>query len=376
MARAIGVRAPPPGQAPALGAVLGRLPLTQTPQLATAVSAVPEGPGWISELKLDGYRLLVCVDHGRVRLVTRNGHDWTQCMPALAARFQGLEVETALIDGELVALRTDGTPSFHDLQNSLTHGRDGTLYFYSFDILHLNGWDLRDCKLIDRKRALEGAHNWGGYLRFTEHVEGDPAALLAEARRLNLEGIIAKRADAAYRGGRRSSWLKIKALGREDFVVLGWTPPGGFRQGIGSLALGFYDPTGRLHYAGLVGTGFSDRELLDYAVLCEALSSTPPALLVVAGDKPDRTIRWTRPELIVEVSFTAWSGEGRVRHPVYLGLREDKVAAEVVMDVPDPTAEWRVVAPVGSSSKRSAGSSRWKGTIPSQRKRTGLGEAT
>jgi bifunctional non-homologous end joining protein LigD len=354
---------------------LGRFPLTQVPQLAAAASAVPEGPGWLSELKLDGYRLLVWVDHGRVRLVTRSGHDWTERMPALAKRFQALQVKTAVIDGELVALRTDGAPSFHDLQNSLTHGRDGILYFYSFDILHLNGWDLRDCKLIDRKRVLEGAHKWGGYLRFTEHVDGDPADLLAEARRLNLEGIVAKRADAAYRPGRRPSWLKIKAIGREDCVVLGWMPPGGSRQGIGSLVLGFYDPLGRLHYAGSVGTGFSDRELLDYALLCEALSSTPPASLVVAGDQLDRTIRWIRPELVVEVSFTAWSGEGRVRHPVYLGLREDKVATEVVMEVPDTTAERRAVTPVASTSERSVGSSRWKGAVPPQRKRAILGEA-
>jgi bifunctional non-homologous end joining protein LigD len=353
---------------------MGRLPLTQTPQLATAASAVPEGAGWLSELKFDGYRLLVSVDHGRVRLVTRNGHAWTERMPALAARFRALQVETALIDGELVAIRTDGTPSFHDLQGSLTKGRDSTLYFYAFDILHLNGWDLRDCKLIDRKRLLEGVHNWGGHLRFTEHVDGNPAGLLAEARRLKLEGIIVKRTDAAYRPGRRQDWVKIK--GREDFVVLGWMPPGGSRRGIGSLALGFNDPTGRLHYAGTVGTGFSDRELLDYAILCEALSSTPPASLVVAGDKPDRTIRWIRPELVVEVSFTAWSGEGRVRHPVYLGLREEKVAAEVVMDVPDPTAERREVAPVVSLSERSAGASRWKGAFRPQRKRAILGEAT
>jgi bifunctional non-homologous end joining protein LigD len=170
--------------------------------------------------------------------------------------------------------------------------------------------------------------------------------------------------------------LKIKAIGREDFVVLGWMPPGGSRQGIGSLVLGFYDPLGRMHYVGSVGTGFSDRELLDYSLLCEALSSTPPASLVVAGDQLDRSIRWIRSELIVEVSFTARSGEGRVRHPVYLGLREDKVAPEVVMEVPDPTAERRAVTPVASTSERSVGSSRWKGAVPPQRKRAILGEAT
>jgi bifunctional non-homologous end joining protein LigD len=361
---------------PAAGATRSSLPTSQEPQLATAAKAVPDGSGWLSELKLDGYRLLVWIDSGRVRLVTRNGRDWTDRMPALAERFKGLKVDTALIDGELVALRPDGTPSFHDLQNSLTNGRDRSLYFYAFDILHLNGWDLRNCDLIDRKCVLEGVHKWAGYLRYTEHVDCDPALLLAEARRLKLEGIIVKRADAAYRGGRRPSWLKIKASGREDFIVLGWTPPGGSRRGIGGLALGFYDPVGRLHYAGVVGTGFSDRELLDYAVLGEAMASTPPTTLLAAGDQPDRAIRWIRPELIIEVSFTAWSGEGRVRHPVYLGLREDKIAAEVVMEVPDPTAERRAVTPVGPAGDRSLGASRWKGAVPPRHKRFRLGEAT
>src|ERR1700712_3438095 len=258
---------------PAAGAIRGSLPASQEPQLATVAAMVPEGPGWISELKLDGYRLLVWIDQGRVRLVTRNGRDWTDRMPALAERFKALKVDAAIIDGELVALRPDGMPSFHDLQNSLTNGRDRGLYFYAFDLLHLNGWDLRKCELIGRKRVLEGVHRWGGYLRFTEHVDCDPALLLAEARRLQLEGIIVKRADATYRAGRRPSWLKIKASGREDFIVLGWTPPGGSRRGIGGLALGFYDQIGQLHYAGVVGTGFSDRELLDYSVIGEAMAS-------------------------------------------------------------------------------------------------------
>jgi bifunctional non-homologous end joining protein LigD len=361
---------------PAAGAIRGSLPTSQDPQLATATKVVPDGAGWISELKLDGYRLLVLINRGKVRLVTRSGRDWTDRMPALAERFKALKVDAALMDGELVALRQDGTPSFHDLQNALTNGRDRSLYFYGFDILHLNGWDLRNCDLIDRKRVLEGIPKWAGYLRYTEHVDCDPALLLAEARRLKLEGIIVKRADAAYRGGRRPSWLKIKAAGREDFVVLGWTPPGGSRRGIGGLALGFYDPIGQLHYAGVVGTGFSDRELLDYAVIGEATASEPPATLLAAGDRSDRAIRWMRPELVIEVSFTAWSGEGRVRHPVYLGLREDKIAAEVVMEVPDPAAERRVVRPIGPVGKRSLEASRWKGAVPPRHKRFSLGEAT
>jgi len=158
--------------------------------------------------------------------------------------------------------------------------------------------------------------------------------------------------------------------------VLGWTPPGGSRRGIGGLALGFYDPAGKLHYAGVVGTGFSDRALIDYAILGEAMASKPPVMLLAAGERPDRVIRWIRPEIVVEVGFTAWSGEGRVRHPVYLGLREDKSAAEVIMELPDPEAERRAVASVGPVGEKAPSAARWKGAVPPRHKRFSMGELT
>jgi bifunctional non-homologous end joining protein LigD len=146
----------PAADAPiAVGAVRGPLPASQAPQLATAADGPPAGLAWISELKLDGYRLLVWIDRGRARLVTRNGHDWTARMPHLAARFSAFGVQSALLDGELVALRLDGTPHFHDLQAALSAGKDARLFYYAFDLIHLNGWDLRGCALSDRKRLLE-----------------------------------------------------------------------------------------------------------------------------------------------------------------------------------------------------------------------------
>lgn len=336
----------------------------QAPQLATAAGEAPATSGWISELKLDGYRLLVWVDHGRVRLVTRNGHDWTDRMPRLAARFAALQLGSALLDGELVALRLDGTSSFHDLQSALAAAQDASLYFYAFDLLHLDGWDLRPCALIDRKVALEGLSGWGGRLRYAEHVVDDATALRREACRLNVEGIISKRADAPYRSGRSTGWLKIKCQGREEFVVLGWTPPGGSRRGIGALALGFYDPEGQLHYVGAVGTGFSDRELLALRTRLEPTGLKAPLPLLVAGEAPDRQIRWIEPVLVAELSFTAWSGEGRLRHPVFLGLQEDKAADQVVMAVPDPDATRREIPPVGTVSDKQTVRSRWKGAVP------------
>ena len=357
-------RAAAPTPPPVPGAALARLPAQLAPQLATNADDAPAGNDWISEIKLDGYRLLVWIDHSHVRLVTRNGHDWTPRMPRLAARFAALDVQTALLDGEMVALRPDGSSHFHDLQAALSAGADGSLFFYAFDLLHLNGWDLRACALRDRKRLLEAVDGWDNTIRYAAHIDGNAEGLRLEACRLKLEGIIVKRADRPYRAGRSPDWLKVKCLGREDLVVLGWTPPGGSRQGIGALAVGFYDPSGQLHYAGQVGTGFSDKELLALRAQLEVLASLPPTSLLVAGDPPDRTIRWIAPSLVAEVSFTAWSGEGRVRHAVYQGLREDKPAADVVMAVPDPEAPRRAVRPAGAVISAPATRSRWKGAVP------------
>ena len=352
------------------GAALARLPAQLAPQLATNADDAPAGNDWISEIKLDGYRLLVWIDHGHVRLVTRNGHDWTPRMPRLAARFTALHVQTALLDGEMVALRPDGSSHFHDLQAALSAGADGSLFFYAFDLLHLNGWDLRACALRDRKRLLEAVDGWDNAIRYAAHVDGNAEGLRREACRLKLEGIIVKRADRPYRAGRSADWLKVKCLGREDFVVLGWTPPGGSRQGIGALAVGFYDPSGQLHYAGQVGTGFTDKELLALRAQLEAMPSASPTSLLIAGEAPDRSVRWVAPSLVAEVSFTAWSGEGRVRHPVYLGLREDKAASDVVLAVPDPDAPRRATRVVSSNGPAPAARSRWKGAVPPLRQAT------
>ena len=285
-------------------------------------------------------------------------------MPRLAARFATLDVNAALLDGEMVALRPDGASHFHDLQAALSAGADDSLFFYAFDLLHLDGWDLRACALRDRKRLLEAMAGWDNTIRFADHIDGNAPGLHREAGRLKLEGIIAKRADAPYRAGRSAAWLKIKCLGREDFLVLGWTPPGGSRRGIGALAVGFYDPDGNLHYAGQVGTGFSDKELLALRAQLEAMPSVPPASLLVAGDAPDRHTQWVPPRLVAEVSFTAWSGDGKVRHPVYLGLREDNLASNVVLTVPDPETPRRSVKPVGGTAAAPVAPSRWKGAVP------------
>jgi bifunctional non-homologous end joining protein LigD len=355
-AAALEQAAPPPKSArkaagkrregsPADGAARAKLPQRQAPQLASPAEEAPKGEGWISEIKFDGYRLLCWIDHGKVRLVTRNGLDWTDRLPAVAREVGGLDVDDALVDGELVALDKNGASSFPALQAELSAGTDERLHLYLFDLLHLDGWDLRSCRLIDRKRVLMGLADWRGMLRYSDHHEGDTAGMRREACRMGLEGIVCKQADAAYRPGRGHAWVKVKCLGREEFIVLGWTTPGGSRTGLGSLHVGYYDPQGKLHYAGGVGSGFSDHELSRLSDRLAGLASDPPKSLFVAGDKLPSGIHWVRPELVAEAQYTSWSGSGRVRHAVYLGLREDKSAPEVVREAADPKAERKMVSP-------------------------------
>jgi bifunctional non-homologous end joining protein LigD len=330
---------------PAEGAVRAKLPQRQAPQLASLSEEPPNGEGWVSEIKFDGYRLLCWIDHGKVRLVTRNGLDWTDRFPTVARELGRLDVDAALVDGELVALDNDGSSSFPALQAALSAGKDDRLNLYLFDLLHLDGWDLRSCRLVDRKRVLTGLADWRGVLRYSDHHEGDAAGMRREACRMGLEGIVCKQADSPYRAGRGRGWVKVKCLGREEFIVLGWTPPGGSRTGLGSLHLGYYDPQGRLHYAGGVGSGFSEGELARLSERLAGVAADTPKSLFVAGDPVPNNMHWVRPELVAEVQFASWSGSGRVRHAVYLGLREDKSASEVVREPADPKAERKMVSP-------------------------------
>jgi bifunctional non-homologous end joining protein LigD len=331
----------PPGD----GATRARLPQRQPPQLASLAEEPPEGKGWVSEIKFDGYRLLCWIDHGKVRVMTRNGLDWTDRLPAVARGVGKLEVDAALVDGELVALDEKGASSFPALQAALSAGKDATLILYLFDLLHLDGWDLRPCRLIDRKRVLRGISDWRGMLRYSDDHDGDADRMRREACRMGLEGIICKQVDAPYRAGRGRSWVKVKCREREELIVLGWTPPGGSRTGLGALHLGYHDPQGKLHYAGGVGTGFSEDELARLSGRLAGLAADPPKSLFIAGDPLPKDIRWVRPELVAELQFASWSGSGRVRQAAYLGLREDKSAAEVVREPADPTAERKAVSP-------------------------------
>jgi bifunctional non-homologous end joining protein LigD len=349
-------------EAPAGGAARAKPPRHQAPQLASVTDEPPEGNDWVSEIKFDGYRLLCWLDHGNVRLLTRSGLDWTERLPTVARAVAGLGADAALVDGELVALDAEGRSSFPALQAALSAGRDATLYLFLFDLLHCDGWDLTACNLLDRKRMLFGLADWQGIVRYSDHQRGDAEAMLREACAMGLEGIICKSIAAPYRAGRGRAWLKVKCHNREEFVVLGWTPPGGSRTGLGSLHLGYYDMQGKLHYAGGVGTGFSDGELARLSQRLGELAAVPPKALLFAGEPLPRDLHWVRPELIAEVQYAAWSGAGRVRQAVYKGLREDKTAPEVVREAADPQADRKTLGPRGGG--KSAASRRAVATPP------------
>ncbi|MGD0102516.1 MAG: DNA ligase D [Rhodopila sp.] len=364
-AEAIEAAVEPPAQKPRdskhltiPGAVKARLLEKQAPQLAAVAEGAPEGDGWLSEIKFDGYRILASLDHKKVRLLTRNGNDWTDRLPAVSRAIGKLYVDQAMVDGELVALDKDGIPSFPALQAALSNGRDETLVFYLFDLLYLDGYDLRPCTLVDRKQRLKGLDTWRGMLRYSDHQVGDAVRMQQAACKMKLEGIICKKADASYRPGRTHDWLKVKCQGREGLLVIGWTEPAGSRTALGALHLGYYDRNGRLHYAGAVGTGFSDETLQTLRDRLDGLDGAPPKGLMLAGDDLIPDIHWVRPELVAETSFISWSGAGRVRHAVFLGLREDKQPKDVVRDPADPDAERRAVDP-----KDYAGPAKRKGPV-------------
>ncbi len=362
-ARPARAAAPSPSGAPAPGALRRPVPDAQPPQLCLLAAEPPDGDGWLSEIKFDGYRIVASIDRGKVRLLTRNGHDWADRMPSVAAAFRALPTKSAVLDGELVSLMPDGVSSFPGLQAALKEGRDHALNFYAFDLLHLDGWDLRGCALLERKRVLAALQCWSGPLRYSDHHVGDARAMHDGARRMKLEGIVCKRADGIYRPGRGADWLKVKCSGRDEFVVLGWTAPGGSRVGIGALQVGYRDPQGTLQYAGAVGTGFDDKMLMALHRRFPDMASPGPPDMMVAGDPVDPTTKWIRQEIVVEVQYTSWSGAGRVRHPVYLGLREDKAAAEIVRELADPDASRTPFRP-GAAARVTTVRKGWHGAVP------------
>ncbi len=313
-------------------AVRGPLPKFVAPQLARLLDAVPEGDAWLHEVKLDGYRMQVRIEGSRVTWTSRNELDWSATFGHFDAEVASLRCESALLDVEVVALRDDGTSSFSDLQAALSEDRIDDLVVYAFDILHLDGSDLRECPTIERKSVLEQLLPSGkdDRLRYSAHSRGRGAELLPAACARDLEGIVSKRADAPYTSGRDGTWVKTKCVHEQEFVVVGWSPSAKARSGIGALLLA-HRVRGKLTTVGMVGSGIDARSAERIAERLRNLErKSPPPGLVDTGSRKD--LRWVRPQLVAQIAFAGWTGAEQVRHARFLGLRDDKSARDVVRE--------------------------------------------
>jgi bifunctional non-homologous end joining protein LigD len=287
-------------------------------------------PGWIFERKLDGIRCLAFKGDKRVQLRSRNDLSLNGRFPQIVAALEDDPVANVVLDGEIVAF--DGAQtSFARLQQR--GERPTRVFFYVFDILRVAGEDVTGQPLRERKALLRRSLRFADPIRMTAHRNGDGEAFFAEACRKGWEGLIAKRADAPYTHGRSRDWLKFKCSAEQELVVGGYTAPRGSRTDLGALLLGYYGDRG-LRYAGKVGTGFTRATLHDLAAkLAPLRRDTSP----FADEVRERGATWVEPQLVAQVGFTEWTRDGRLRHPRFLGLREDKAARDVVRESSDAT---------------------------------------
>ncbi|HEY0634551.1 MAG TPA: DNA ligase D [Gammaproteobacteria bacterium] len=355
---------PAPPQANALrGAQRAAPPALLAPQLGTLSERAPSGTAWLHEIKFDGYRIVAHLDHGTVRLMTRNGHDWTARLRTLARQLALLPATQAIVDGELVALGAGGASSFRELQEALSRKQTDALIYQAFDLVYLEGYDLSAVPLIERKLALRQLLEAAGYessgvVRYTDHVQGQGPEIFEQACSLGLEGIIAKRANAPYRSGRGRLWLKVKCTQHAKFVVGGYTPPAGARSGFGALLLGTFRD-GQLEYAGRVGTGFSSRQLeqLHGQLQRDEIARSPfaPSASLPAA----RGVHWVKPRLVIDVGYTERTRDGLLRHPTFLGIREDlepeQIVASGMLEEATPISTSRATRHAATSAVEVAG---------------------
>jgi len=316
------------------GSRLAKLPADVSPELATLVTEVPEGDDWLHEMKFDGYRILLEVNGGRVRCLTRRGNDWADRLPRLVDEIASKNLPPTLLDGELCVLESDGTTNFQRLQNSLNADADADVVYFAFDLLYHDGRDLRAMPLAQRKQALAELLSRLGASRFrlSDHVVGHGPAFFRGACERGLEGIVCKRADSRYRSERTRDWLKVKCLRRHEVVIGGFTDPGGSRSHFGALLVGTHDAQGGLVYRGKVGTGYTEQTLADLHQRMQKLTQERPAFVNPPRGLEGRKAHWVKPELLAEVEYTELTRDGKLRHPRFRGLREDKPKGKVSLE--------------------------------------------
>ena len=322
------------------GAVKAAMPTAITPMKAALAETPPRGDEWLFEVKWDGVRAICFIEQESVRLVSRTGHSCEKQYPELSVIPHYLAASQAILDGEIAALDEKGAARFELIQpriaqsdaNAVSHmARSRPVVYFAFDLLYLNGYDLRQVALIERKQLLESILTPTAVLRYSEHFPGAGDAMLQAARETGIEGLVAKRANSRYESRRSSEWIKIKIVERQEFAICGFTA--GERDHFGALVLGLYD-NGKLTWAGNVGTGFDQKTL---AMLREKLDPlTTPHSPFPDSPKVGKDVTWVKPELVAEVKFANWTGEGRLRAPVYLGLRPDVNPRDCVRETAGP----------------------------------------
>jgi len=312
-------------------------PQWREPMLATLTDRRFSDPGWLFERKLDGVRALAIGTGDTPQLWSRNHRTIGASYPELLAELEKRGPDRFAADGEIVTFDGNQT-SFARLQARIhltganriaATGVD--VYYYLFDLFHLNGQDLSRLPLRDRKRLLQRAFDFGGPLRLSTHRDAEGEEYFRTACERGWEGLIAKRADASYRSGRSTDWLKFKCVAGQELVIGGFTDPHGSRHELGALLVGYYRD-GRFQYAGKVGTGYTERTL---RMLRSRLNDLATDTSPFADRVTERDVHWVRPELVAQIGFTEWTGDGRLRHPRYLGLREDKAPTDVVRETAD-----------------------------------------
>jgi bifunctional non-homologous end joining protein LigD len=321
-------------------------------ELATLVGQPPEGDDWVAEVKYDGYRVVLALEEGRARAFTRSHADWSERFPTLISAVEALPAASAILDGEAVVFDEAGISRFELLQRAIGEHPE-RIAFAAFDLLYLNGHDLRGLPLVQRKELL--AELLGGLdeappLRYAAHIVGASSDFYGRACMSDLEGIVCKRGSSRYVSGRGSEWVKIKCRHTQEFIVGGFTEGAGARAALGALLLGAYEGE-RLIYAGRVGSGLSEATVTSLRAGLDALEvPTPPF------DPPPRitghTLHWARPEIVVQVAFREWTSEGLLRQPVFLGVREDKPVRQVVREAPSDGQTRGVSAPASVLSVR------------------------